>query len=513
MIHHINNLNRGALLSEVLQSTDINFELPCSKGTCGKCKVKIIEGKLSEICDEERKFLTVYEIENGYRLACFAKVYSDIIVETEHKKSSVLTDGNYMGFTLNPLINKDEYAVAIDIGTTTIAINLLKGDSADIIVTAGAVNNQIKFGADIISRIDYSISKSHNEIHNTVITQINKMINEICNKTGVSNKIIKYAVVTGNTTMLYFFSNLNPRNIAFYPFTVDSLFGSFMGNDIGINIASDGKIYIPPCISAYVGADLVCAILSSSMVKEEGTSLLVDMGTNGEIALYDDGIIKCCSTAAGPAFEGVGLEWGTSATEGAISNVYYDKKSQHIKYKTIDNTPPIGICGSGIIDAVSVFLSLGIMDVTGRILKEGHSFKDNIRTINDQSAFVFDNSDTYITQKDIRQIQLAKGAVAGGIGTLLAEAGLNAFDIDRFYICGGFGTYLDIKSAANIGLIPCGINEKVTVSGNAALSGASLIVLDNGKIKECDGIVKLCQYTELSDSPVFKEKYLKAMSF
>lgn len=513
MIRHIKILNRGALLSEVMQNEDINFELPCFKGTCGKCKVRIIEGKLSEICEDERKFLTDYEIENGYRLACFTRVYSDIIMETEHKKSSVLTSGNSIGFSLNPLINKDEYAVAIDIGTTTIAINLLKGDSFDIIDTIGSVNNQIKFGADVISRIDYSISKSHSEIHNTAITQINKMINELCNKTGVGNKNIKYAVVTGNTTMLYFFSNLNPRNIAFYPFTVDTLFGNFMGNDIGLNIASGGEIYIPPCISAYAGADLVCAILSSSMIKEEKTSLLVDMGTNGEITLYDNGVIKCCSTAAGPAFEGVGLEWGTSATEGAISNVYYDKGAQRIEYKTIDNMPPIGICGSGIIDAVSVFLSLGIMDVTGKILKEGHGFKDNIRIVKEQAAFVFDNSDIYITQKDIRQIQLAKGAVAGGIGTLLTEAGLNTYDIDRFYVCGGFGTYLDTKSAVSIGLIPCGIDEKITVLGNAALSGASLIVLDKGRIKECNEIVKQCQYTELSDSPVFKEKYLKEMSF
>ena len=507
----INPSSQGMLLSEAISSID--FELPCSKGTCGKCKVRVIDGKVSEISRDEKKFLSLDEIEKGYRLACFTRIYSPVVIETINKKINVLDEGRYKKFSFKPLIKEDKYAVAIDIGTTTIVINLLKGDSSHAVNSVSGVNEQRRFGMDIISRIDYSISYSHDIIHEVVITQLNKMINSLCKESKVDNSDIKYAVVTGNTAMLYFFSNQNPKGIAFYPFSVNSLFGCFMGNNFGLNMAADGKIYIPPCISAHAGADLTCAILASSMLENDKTSLLVDMGTNGEIALYSKGIIRCCSTAAGPAFEGVGLNCGSTAVEGAICSVKYDKRSKTIKFKTINNNPPASICGSGIIDAISVFLSSGIIDTTGRLIKEGHDFVKNICEINGQPSFKFDNSPVYITQKDIRQIQLAKGAIAGGIDTMIFEAGLNAGDIDNFYICGGFGTFLNIKSASNMGLIPCGIEEKVITLGNAALQGSSLIVLSSKSIQECEEIVRICKYTELADSPVFKDKYLKGMSF
>lgn len=509
----INPKNPGMLLSEAIQQSGIPFGLPCSRGTCGKCKVRIIDGKVTEISDAEKKLLTIDEIEKGYRLACYTRIYSSVVIDTINKKSNILSTGRYKSPTFNPIIKRNEYAVAIDIGTTTIVINLFHGDSSQIVNSVSAINEQRSFGADIISRIDYSISHSHGMVHNVIISQINKLINILCKESCVENGDIKYAIVTGNTAMLYFFSNLNPKAIAFYPFSVQSLFGCFMGNNFGLNMASDGKIYIPPCISAHIGADLVCAILASPMLDNGTTSLLVDMGTNGEIALYNEGIVKCCSTAAGPAFEGVGLSCGSTAVEGAICSVKYDMKTSTIKVKTINDGLPVSICGSGIIDAISVFLSLGIIDITGRFLKEGHGFEKNLQIIDDQLSFKFDDGSVYITQKDIRQIQLAKGAIAGGIETVILEAGLDVNDIDDFYICGGFGTFLNIKSASNIGLIPCGINDKVVVLGNAALQGASLIILDNKNIKECEKIAKMCKYTELADSPIFKEKYLKGMSF
>ncbi len=513
MVYTINPSIHGMLLSEAIRKSRIDIELPCSKGTCGKCKVKIIEGKVSDISKDENSFLTHKEIKNGYRLACYTRIYSPIVIEIINKKSKILDNGSYNEISQNSLIKDDEYAIAVDIGTTTIVINLLKGNRSEIVNSISDVNEQRRFGADIISRIDYSISNSHETVHDVVISQLNRMINSLCKESHMKNSDIKYAVITGNTAMLYFFNNLNPKSIAFYPFILESHFGSFMENNMSLNKAKNGKIYIPPCISAHAGADLVCAILASSMIKSEKASLLVDMGTNGEIALYNRGIIKCSSTAAGPAFEGVGTECGSMAVEGAICNVDYDKKTSTIRFKTINDDLPVSICGSGIIDAISVFLSLGIIDITGRFLKESHGFEKNICMIKGQLSFRFDDSSVYITQKDIRQIQLAKGAIAGGIDTLVFEAGLDVSDIDDFYICGGFGTYLNVKSASDIGLIPRGISDKVNVLGNAALRGASLIVLNNKNIGECERIASLCKYTELADSPIFNEKYLKGMSF
>ncbi|MCK9217537.1 MAG: ASKHA domain-containing protein, partial [Firmicutes bacterium] len=283
--------------------------------------------------------------------------------------------------------------------------------------------------------------------------------------------------------------------------------------NLGLTIATDSKIYLSPCISAYIGADLVCAVLVSDMLNKEECSLLVDIGTNGEMALYHNGGIKCCSTAAGPVFEGVGIELGSSAIEGAISSVYFNKRNNSIDYKTINDKKPIGICGTGIIDTVSVFLSQGIIDNTGKILKKGHNFSQHIIEVNSQLAFKFDKSDIYITQKDIRQIQLAKGAIAGGINALLIESGVSAQDIDRFYICGGFGSYINLDSAENIGLIPKGMKSKTEILGNAALYGASSIILDNNNIKECAKIVEKSDYIELSAGTVFADEYISSMSF
>lgn len=513
MIYYLQCPNQGILLSKVLQNADINFEMPCSgNGTCGKCKVKV-KGDLSEINENEKKFLTDYEIKNGYRLACFTKIYSDVFIEFDNKTNKILTESAFKDYSLNPIIKSDEYAISIDIGTTTVVINLFKGDSIDSINTVSEINNQKKFGADVISRINYSINNSVESVHNVIINQLNLMIGRLCSNTSINNKDIKHAVVTGNTTMLHFFSCLNPKNIAFAPFTPESLFGCFIENNIGLDIASDGSIYIPPCVSAYVGADLVCSILSSKMTEKKESSFIVDIGTNGEMALFYNGFLKCCSTAAGPAFEGAGIDCGSPAVEGAISNVYFDETSFSIKYETINNKLPSGICGSGIIDAVSVFLKNGIIDATGKMLKEGHNFTNNICVINNKLSFKFDDCDIFISQKDIRQIQLAKGAIAGGINTLLSESGINVRDIDRFYICGGFGTYLNLNSAENIGLIPFGITNRTIILGNAAISGASAIVLDNNNADKCKDVVDKCYCIELSASSLFMEEYVKSMSF
>ncbi len=314
--------------------------------------------------------------------------------------------------------------------------------------------------------------------------------------------------------MLHFFANLNPKNIAFYPFTTESLFGTYIENTIGLNITEDCKIFIPPCVSAYVGADLLCCILSCNMINTDEISFIVDIGTNGEMALFKNDTLYCCSTAAGPAFEGANLTFGTPAVEGAIYKVYYDEKSASIEYKTINDSSAIGICGSGIVDVLAVFLKLNIMDNTGRLLKSGHNFTKNIIiNENNETCFQFDNSNIYISQKDIRQIQLAKGAIAAGIETLLSENNIETNKINSFYICGGFGTYLDLNSAAKIGLIPQAIIDKVKIVGNGAIAGASRILLDKSSINELDLIKSKCNYTELSANELFMNKYIEMMNF
>nr|WP_312576187.1 ASKHA domain-containing protein [Sedimentibacter sp.] len=514
MIYNIKN-NKDILLSELLQQNNIDFKLPCGGNhTCGKCKIKV-SGLLSSMSEEEKKFLSQNEIENGYRLACFTKTSTDIIVETENIKFNQILEKSFMDdFILDPIILNSEYGLAVDIGTTTIVACLFKGNNKNCIAVKSELNMQKIYGADVISRINFSISNDSSQVSQTVINQINSLIKHLTDQIGILSDSVKHVVVTGNTTMLHFFTNLDPENIAFYPFTPKSLFGMYIDNTMGLNIPEDCKIYIPPCVSAYVGADLLCGILSCDIINKDEISFIVDIGTNGEMALFKNGQISCCSTSAGPAFEGSNLNCGISAVEGAICKVYHDIHSDTIAYETINNACAIGICGSGIIDALAVLLELNIMDKTGRLLKEGHLFTKNI-IINQSNeiCFQFDNTEIYISQKDIRQIQLAKGAISAGIETLLSENNIKSSEIKTFYICGGFGTYLDIVSAEKIGLIPKNIINKVKVVGNSAIAGASRILLNKSSIDELAIITKKCNYIELSSNEAFINTYIAKMNF
>lgn len=515
MKYNINNNKKDILLSTLLQQNDIDFKLPCGGNhTCGKCKIKV-SGELSNVSDEEKKFLSQIELETGYRLACFTRTSSNVVVETENiKLSRILEKGIMDNFIIDSILSNSEYGIAIDIGTTTVVACLFRGNNKECVAVISELNMQKIYGADVISRINFAINNTVSQVNKTIIEQINNLIISLLNQTGVDFNSIKHLVVTGNTTMLHFFANLNPKSIAFYPFTTESLFGIYIENTIGLNITKECKIYIPPCVSAYVGADLLCCILSCNMIKNDEMSFIVDIGTNGEMALFKNDRLYCCSTAAGPAFEGANLKFGTPAVEGAIYKVYYNEKSTFIEYKTINDTSAIGICGSGIIDILAVFLKLNIMDNSGRLLKEGHLFTKNIITNeNNETCFKFDNSDIYISQKDIRQIQLAKGAIAAGIETLLSENSIETVNIETFYICGGFGTYLDLNSAEKIGLIPKNIIDKVKVIGNGAIAGASRILLNKASIYEMDLIKRKCIYTELSTSEIFMNKYIEHMNF
>ncbi len=290
-------------------------------------------------------------------------------------------------------------------------------------------------------------------------------------------------VITGNTIMLHFLTGLNTLGIAQAPFTPESLFGMW-----------NGRTYVPRCISSYVGADITTAVIASNMLGEK-TSFLVDIGTNGEMALWHKGKLTCCSTAAGPAFEGADISHGMLATTGAINKVYIIDNT--VAYETIDGAEAIGICGTGVIDAISCMLTLGIIDETG--------YMDN--------DFEIGNSGIYITNQDVRAVQLAKAAISAGIEALLSECKVSYEEIEKFYIAGGFGAFIDINSSANIGLIPKPIINKAVVLGNAAGIGAAVILQSRDMLEKSEEIAKTAAAIELADSPVFTEKYINNMYF
>lgn len=497
----------GEPLSDVLHREHVNIHFPCGGNhTCGKCKV-LVEGELSEISPSEDALMSEGDREKGIRLACFVRAMGDVKIHLSKALSQqIATDGAGTLIINEPLMAPGYFGVAVDIGTTTVVCKLYDNLGAELAVTS-ELNRQQQFGADVISRINHGILNQNDVINRSIVEQIEEMLLQLSNEANIFRNQITHAVVTGNTTMLHFFADIDPRGIGFAPFIPASLFDTWHKE-----ILSGVDVYIPRCVSAYVGADLVCCILASKMMEKKDKALIVDIGTNGEMAILSDGQLHCCSTAAGPAFEGAGISSGSGASSGAISHAHYDVQTGLVEYETIEDTPPKGICGSGVVDAIAMLYDNGAILPSGRLELGGHPLEAMMRE-SDEIKFVFPDSDVAITQEDVRQIQLAKAAILGGITTLTEACEINSYEIDVIYLCGGFGSFLNLSAAETIGLIPKESKSRTAVLGNAAIMGAAMLLLDNTARDRMRRIANECQYIELSGNDAFMDHYINAMSF
>ena len=492
-------LNNTVVTAEegLLLSTLLSSEKPCGgHGKCGKCKV-IARGALSPLSEEEKRLLTEEEIAGGIRLACRTYVLGDSSVFTEIAKpednNRILCDGALPEIALDPSFTK--YGVAIDIGTTTLASVLYNKEGAAL-AYATALNPQSTFGADVISRIEASLGGQAEPLAKSIRQGIDALISTLSEKAGISPQEIDGLVITGNTVMLYLLTGSSPLSLSRAPFEADRLFGETLtAQALGFSsLLPETEIYLPPCISAFVGADTTCALLATEICNKKDTLMLADIGTNGEMALWHNGKLTVCSTAAGPAFEGVGISMGMRAASGAIDKV--SVKDGELCIHTVDNAPPCGICGSGLIDAVSALLELEELEDSGYLEEDPYPLAPPV----------------HLTGKDIRMVQLAKSAICAGIETLLDSEGLSASDVTALYVAGGFGTYLDRDSARKTGLLPAALTECLQAIGNAALGGASLLLLNRSRA-QCERIIDGVTVLELSSNPVFSESYMMGMIF
>lgn len=423
---------------------------------------------------------------------------------------------------------KKLYGVAVDIGTTTIAAYLFDLNDKKLIAVESMLNPQKKYGADVISRIDYA-SKSidnANEITNTIRDALQNVIKKLIYSTGHSLSDIYLTAVVGNTTMIHILLGLPCFNIAVSPFIPVTRYQRILHpEEIGLEINKYGRVLVLPSVSAYIGSDTVAAVLSSGIHLAKDITLIVDIGTNGEIVLGNENEMYACSTAAGPAFEGANILCGTGGIEGAISEVSIINDGE-LEIKTIGGYKPIGICGSGIVDAVSCMLTIGVVDETGRILdkdelpQDALNFEDRLVKVNGQSAFVLADANAtmygdqiIITQQDIREIQNAKAAIAAGIRVLAKEAGYNIQSIKKVYLAGGFGNFMRIESAVNIGLLPKELKNRVYTIGNAAGSGAAFSLLSEKEYSAACLISGKIKCVELSANPDFVSEYTENMLF
>ena len=479
---------KGLTLSEIT-----NGERPCGgHGRCGKCKV-LVNGHVSEPTSTECNVLSDNELAHGVRLACLTRALGDCEIETcsAVEKPQIVTDGVLPEFKLNPTFS--DYGTAIDIGTTTLVARLYD-NGGNLLFEVSHPNPQAKWGADVISRIEAALDGNAKWLADTIQNALNDIFCEFA--AVIDTKKIDGVVITGNTVMLSLLTGQSVEPFSHAPFDAKRLFGETLSaGDLSLSaLLPETQIYLPPCISAFIGADITCALLATKLC-EGNTAMLADIGTNGEMALWHNGKLTVCSTAAGPAFEGVGISMGMRGVAGAIDKVAVTDRQ--IKMHVINDQEPIGICGSGLVDAVACLIETGEIDETGRLKNDS----------------ILLTSAVALFQKDIRMLQLAKSAICAGLITLIDVNGLRPSDIQRFYIAGGFGNYLNKENASRVGLLPKVLSNAMCTVGNAALSGAVMILLDSTMKATAQNISQKADVLDLSTNCVFSEHYMMGMLF
>ena len=419
---------------------------------------------------------------------------------------------------------RENYGVAIDIGTTTVVGKLIDLTNGNVLAVASRLNSQRAFGEDVISRIGFT--NGHDDglvrLHKKIIDLLNDIINELLNTTGLPQEHIYEIVCVGNTVMQHFLVNVNPRYLAEMPYVP-----VFQGPlwlpafELGIKISRVGLVYVMPHIGRYVGGDTVGVILSAGIDSTDDVILAVDVGTNGEVVLATKEKLLACSTAAGPAFEGAHIKHGMSAVQGAIDRVLF--KANELRIHTVNDEPAIGICGSGLIDAVGELLKLGVIDESGRLLGPDEidinvpkAIRERIRPIDSGFEFVFHSNGkakVTLTQKDVREVQLAKGAIAAGIEILLKELCLKSSDISKLVLAGAFGQYIRKDMAVRIGLLPDIPLEKIVFIGNGAYAGAEMALLSRPARARAERFSKQVEYVEISAKTEFQDIFAEKMMF
>ena len=486
---------RGVCLGSFLADHHEGIPMPCGgHGRCGKCRITVT-GEVSPLTDAERRSLSDEEIQNGIRLACLTTAEGDCTVTTSADHAHrICSDGEMPDVVLRPAFSS--YGAAIDIGTTTLAARLYDTDGNRLAETT-AMNPQSAWGADVISRIEASLRGENRELALSVRRAIDVMLRTLADQAGLDAAQIDGLVITGNTAMLHLLTDTSPEPLSHAPFRAERLFDEVLSaTELELTAVSPtASVYLPPCIGAFVGADTSTALLSAQPEKNDHIRMLVDIGTNGEMVLWGNGTMLACSTAAGPAFEGAGISMGMSGSDGAVDHVTIVNGS--LCAHVIGGAEPKGICGSGIVDAAACLLDTEELDETG--------------LLEDDEAVIADP--VILTQEDIRMVQLAKSAIHAGIRTLLATAKMDCEKVTELLIAGGFGSYLDVKNAGKIGLLPEELISRVKVIGNAALSGASMLLLDRQLREDCTRYARTAQLVDLSANPVFTNEYMERMLF
>ncbi|MBI4285177.1 MAG: DUF4445 domain-containing protein [Chloroflexi bacterium] len=406
--------------------------------------------------------------------------------------------------------------LAVDLGTTKIAGYLVDLTTGRTLASDAIMNPQSEFGEDIISRLTRALESTDNQLRlqAVVVEALNRLAADFCQRVNAGHHEIAEAVIVGNTAMHHLLLGLPVGQLAAAPF-VPAVSGALdiKSRDIGLRIAPGAYVHLLPNIAGFVGADHVADLLATEASQARGLVLLIDIGTNTELSLISDGEIASTSCASGPAFEGAQIECGMKGSQGAIERLKISDNK--VEYHTIGNTPPLGLCGSGVIEAVAQLLNLGVLNNTGRFTSH-----ERLRASNGQREFVLvsegerdGNPAITITQNDVREVQLAKAAIRTGIESLLRVKGRTEDQLDRVIIAGSFGSYIDIPSAIAIGMLPAVPLDRFQQVGNAAGIGAKIALISMAKRSEASELARQVDYLDLVTSPSFQETFVRSMAF
>jgi len=556
---------------------------------CGKCRVRIMEGRVSGHTDNEIRLLSKAELDSGIRLACAVYPLSNCKVfvppESLSTPQRTQTEGRTIDITPDPpvkayilevsaptledlmpdeeriyktldsqyktkaavmdieavrempqvlrennfkaniflrgneiisvkLASSRNIGLAVDIGTTKIAGYIVDMETGETLASKGIMNPQISYGEDLITRIMLIIRDQKNAemMQKLDVDAINKITAEMCSEINAKPADITEAVIVANTCIHHLFLKLPVSQLGKAPYIPAARSPiNVKARDIGLDISPGGYIHTLPNIAGFVGADHVAMLLATGMAEKNSTVLTLDIGTNTELCLVSGGKMTSVSSPSGPAFEGAHIKYGMRASDGSIERVRIDGDT--VEYHTIGNKSPVGICGSGVLDSIAELYKAGIIDIKGnfrehrRIIKDNDGMLEFLLTEADSKKNIPEIS---ITQKDIRQLQLAKGAISTAIQLLLKKHNLRDKEIDQIIIAGAFGTYIDVNSAITIGMLPDIPVDRIEQVGNAAGMGAKLALISGTKRKEAEAIAQKVEYLELATDPDFMKIFIKS---
>lgn len=492
------------------------------EGICGKCKV-VVSGRVKS---RVTGVITPQERKNNIYLACLTYVQGDLevmIPDNSRLNFDKLTpeelDERLSGLAIEPSgAAGNNFGFCFDIGTTTVSGQLINLDSKKILGTKATYNQQAAFGSDVITRIVYAAKPGGlRQLHDCICGTINQIIKELIAEHKVDLGNVNSIVCAGNTTMIHLLLNRDPAHIRRLPYVAAANFPLVLpAVKVDININPQGLLHCVPGVSGYVGGDTTAGVLSSGLYQKEKLCILIDIGTNGEIVLGNHEFLVACAASAGPAFEGSGLTCGMRASVGSIQKIFIAKQDFNVKCSVIQDKKPRGICGSGYIDLLSEMLATGIIDKSGKIKAEGK----RIRKTDNGKEFIVcfkeetdSGADIVISEADIENLKRSKGAIYSATSILVKHLGLDFSVIDKIYIAGGFGTYLDIEKAIKIGLLPDLERSKFVFIGNSSLAGARQVLLSTQEKSLADTIASKITYFELSMEPGYMEEYSQALFF